>query len=82
MEIEKPNKIYLAELCNNGGCYPEWRTQPYEAVYKNHEYIKKEVVEKLLKDLRKEYNDFYFDEDMNRGSRQVIDRILEKIEEI
>ena len=75
MEIEKPNKIYLAELVENGGCYPEWRTKPYEAAHKNHEYIKKEVIENLLKKLKEENNGFY-------PITKTIDTILEKIEEI
>lgn len=82
MGIEKPNKIYLAELVEEGGCYPEWRTEPYEAVYKNHEYIRKEAVIELLKKMKKEYSDYYWTEEMNRAARQTLVKVIENIEEI
>jgi hypothetical protein len=82
MGIEKPNKIYLAELVEEGGCYPEWRTEPYEAVHKNHEYIRKEAVIELLKGMRKNRINYWREEDMNRATKWTITDIIEKIEEI
>lgn len=80
--METPNKIYLAELVNDGGCYPEWRTKPYESVHKNHAYIRKEAVIELLKEMKSEYDDYYWDEDMCKAAKNTVRDIIEKIREI
>ena len=48
----KPDKIYLAELVENGRCYPEWQTKPFKAVHKNHEYVSIEKIVQIVKEVR------------------------------
>ena len=73
--MEKPNKIYLAELVEDGGCFPTWSRNPYEAVHKSYEYIRKETLVEFLKNLKEENDGFY-------PIIKTIDTIIAKIEEI
>ena len=74
----KPDKIYIAELIQDGVLYPEWREQPFKSVIKNHEYVSIESVVKLMKEMRAKYKDYFFDEEKNKTARSVIDDIADQ----
>ena len=64
----KPDKIYLAEVSDNGYIYPEWNKRPFEEVRKNHEYVSIEKVVQIVKEARDKNAD---NDDVQRALNQL-----------